>query len=117
MPAKLYPTHTFEQARRILAAWRQIESGKSYGNITPELFDENIEEVSRIMVEINALEAQLTDLRNQRDTRMISLWDKVKRIRSGIKANYGDDSSQYEMVGGTRSSERKSPVRRKTFGG
>jgi hypothetical protein len=25
----------------------------------------------------------------------------------GVKAHYGDDSSQYEMVGGTRLSDRK----------
>jgi hypothetical protein len=42
------------------------------------------------------------------------MWDKVKRVRAGVKANYGDDSSQYEMVGGTRLSERKSPTRRTT---
>jgi hypothetical protein len=42
------------------------------------------------------------------------MWDKVKRVRAGVKANYGDDSSQYEMVGGTRLSERKPPTRRIT---
>ena len=57
-------------------------------------------------------EDQLTNLRNQRDTINQSLWDKVKRARAGVKANYGDDSSQYEMVGGTRLSERKSARRR-----
>ena len=31
---------------------------------------------------------------------------------NGVKANYEDDSSQSEMVGGTRLSERKSPTRR-----
>jgi hypothetical protein len=31
----------------------------------------------------------------------------VQRVRNGVKANYGDYSSQYEMVGGTRASERK----------
>jgi len=39
-------------------------------------------------------------------------WDKVKRVRAGVKANYGDDSQQFEMVGGTRTSERKAPTRR-----
>jgi hypothetical protein len=31
-------------------------------------------------------------------------------VRSGVKAIYGDDSLQYEMVGGTRLRERKTPV-------
>jgi hypothetical protein len=37
----------------------------------------------------------------------------MKRIRSVIKGTYGDDSSQYELVGGTRLSDRK-PYRRRT---
>ena len=40
------------------------------------------------------------------------MWDKIKRVRAGVKANYGDDSQQYEMVGGTRTSERKQRVRK-----
>jgi hypothetical protein len=59
-----------------------------------------------------ALEAQITNLRNQRDELYQEMWDKVKRVRNGVKANYGDDSSQYEMVSGTRLSERKSPTRK-----
>jgi hypothetical protein len=43
---------------------------------------------------------------------MTALWDKVKRVRKGVKANYGDDSSQYEMVGGTRTSERQPRTRK-----
>lgn len=39
------------------------------------------------------------------------LWDTVKRVRARVKGIYGDDSSQYEMVGGTRLSEGKT-VRR-----
>ena len=42
------------------------------------------------------LEAQLTDKRNQRDALYTAIWDKVKRVRNGMKAIYGDDSSQYK---------------------
>jgi len=54
-----------------------------------------------------SLEVQLTEVRNQRDALQQSTWDKVKRVRAGVKGHYGDDSSQYEMVGGTRLSEGK----------
>ena len=64
---------------------------------------------------MNSLEAQLTDLRNQRDALYEAIWEKVKRIRNGVKGSYGDDSSQYEMVGGTRLSERKTPARKKAM--
>jgi hypothetical protein len=35
----------------------------------------------------------LADKRNQRAAMAVSLWDKVKRIRNGIKGLFGDDSS------------------------
>jgi hypothetical protein len=43
-----------------------------------------------------------------------SAWDKVKRARAGVKAAYGDDSSQFEMIGGTRTSDRKTRSRKVT---
>jgi hypothetical protein len=43
---------------------------------------------------------------------LTGVWDKVKRVRAGVKSIYGDDSSEWEMIGGTRLSERKSPTRR-----
>ena len=61
---------------------------------------------------MNTLDAQLTDVRNKRDELTAKIWDEVKRVRSTVKGLYGDDSSQYEMVGGTRVSERKTPVRK-----
>ena len=55
--------------------------------------------------------AQITPLEAQ----LSALWDKVKRVRNSVKGTFGDDSSQYEMVGGTRLSDRK-PARRKSTG-
>jgi hypothetical protein len=34
------------------------------------------------------------------------------RRRQAVKAAYGADSSEYEMTGGTRASERKRPTRK-----
>jgi len=65
-----------------------------------------------IQSQMNSLEAQLTNLRDQRDDLNAVIWGEVKRVRTGVKGQYGDDSPQYEMVGGTRLSERK-PVPRK----
>jgi hypothetical protein len=62
--------------------------------------------------EIRRLEKQLADKRDQRDILYNRLWDESKRILAGVKANYGDDSQQYEMVGGTRMSDRKLRTRK-----
>ena len=42
----------------------------------------------------------------------MSLWDTIKRVRATVKGAYGDDSSEYELVGGTRVSEHRRPARR-----
>ena len=82
------------------------------GGINSANLSTDIAAATQLVSQMNTLEAQLTNLRNERDTRYTELWDKLKRVRNGVKANYGDDSSQYEMVGGTRRSERKAPVRK-----
>jgi hypothetical protein len=51
-------------------------------------------------------------MRNKRDAAHLVLWDKVKRVRAGIKASFGDDLSAYEMVSGARMSERKTAAPR-----
>ncbi len=68
-----------------------------------------------VQVAINAAEAkrvELTGLMNARDDKVAAIGDVVTRIRSGFRATYGPDSSQYEQVGGTRRSERKPPKRK-----
>jgi hypothetical protein len=112
MPNKLYPTDVLEQAQSVFDAINQIDEGMSIGTVTNATLSADITQATQLVSQMNALEAQLTDMRNQRDTLYTELWDKLKRVRNGVKANYGDDSSQYEMVGGTRRSERKSPVRK-----
>ncbi len=52
-------------------------------------------------IAVNAREAARRDLRTV-----------VKRVRALVKGTYGEDSTEYELVGGTRTSERKKPVRR-----
>lgn len=116
MPAKPYPTDVIEQAQSVMNAWKQIDAALTLGNMNVETFTTQIAQTADTASQINSLETQLTNLRNQRDTQMADLWDKVKRVRTGVKSFYGDDSSQYEMIGGTRASERKAPVRKAKAG-
>lgn len=112
MTKKLYPTDVLEQAQTVLSAWNQIGATVTVGALTPTTFGADVTAAATLESEMVKLEAQLTDKRNQRDALYTTLWDKVKRVRNGMKAIYGDDSSQYEMIGGTRLSERKSPARK-----
>ncbi len=112
MSGRPFPTDVLKQAQDTLNAWNQIDAKLTIGALTPALLTTDITTATALEAEMTKLEAQLTDKRNQRDALYAQLWDKVKRVRSGVRGIYGDDSSQYEMIGGTRLSERKSPVRK-----
>lgn len=112
MTKKPYPTDVLEQAQSVANAWDQINDDMNFGDLNLPALTGDLQNAGPIQSQMDTLETQLTDLRNQRDALFSSIWDKVKRVRNGVKANYGDDSSQYEMVSGTRLSERKSPTRK-----
>jgi hypothetical protein len=112
MAGRPFPTDVVKQAQDVLSAWNQIDAKLTIGTLTPALLTTDVTAATTLESEMTKLEAQLTDKRNQRDALYTQIWDKVKRVRNGVKGIYGDDSSQYEMIGGTRLSERKSPTRK-----
>ena len=112
--AKKYPTDVLTQAQSVLSAWNQIGTTVTFGTLAPTILTADITAATTLESQLATLEAQLTSAENQRDALYAGIWDKVKRVRAGVKANFGDDSSQYEMVGGIRMSDRKSYTRRTT---
>lgn len=113
MARKRSPTDTIEQIQIALEAWKQINPELQIGTLSQTDLETQLTESRQLSVQFDALEVQLTHLRNQRDQVLWDSWQMLKRFRNGVKAIYGDDSSEYEMVGGTRMSERKSPKRSK----
>ena len=107
MAKKLYPTDTLKQARSILAAWNNIDSALKIGPLSAEDSSAELADIQAMQNKIIHLKIELLALRNERDAACIDLWDQVKRARPGFKVIFGDDSSEYEMAGGTRSSDRK----------
>lgn len=113
MSKKLYPSNLIKQAQEILTGWNQIAPVPTYGTLTTASFSTDLTAATALEAQIATLEAQLTDKRIQRDVAFKALWDKSKKVRNSVKGNFGDDSSQYKLVGGTRLSEKK-PRTRKT---
>ena len=113
MPGKTFPNDALAQAQTVLDAWKEIDEKVTFGGVTVDSLTANLTQADAIRSQMNSLEAQLTNLRDQRDALDSVIWDEVKRVRSGVKSQYGDDSPQYEMVGGTRLSERKPAARKK----
>jgi len=53
------------------------------------------------------IEDDLTSARNKVKAERHTLWEILKRVRSAVKGKFGDDSDEYERIGGTRLSERR----------
>jgi hypothetical protein len=110
-----YPVRMVGAARPymgVLDAWRQIDPALTIGELAQAALAADLSQAGPIQSQLKTLETQLTDLRNRRDALYTDMWAKLKRVRSGVKAIYGDDSSQYEMIGGTRLSDRRSSAHR-----
>ena len=112
MTKRTFPTDVLSQAQQAVVGWDEINPALTFGPVNLLALSEDVKAATPLQAEIERLEIQLGEKRDQRDILFNNMWDKVKRMRSGIKATYGDDSQQYDKVGGTRTSDRKSPVRR-----
>ena len=107
-----YPFDSVDQAKDVVQGWKTFDATFKVGDLTCAALESEVNDALSLQDQIDALEKQLTDLRNQRDTKAATIWEKVKRVRSTVKGLFGDNSSQYELVGGTRLSERKKPVKK-----
>ena len=105
--SKPYPADVLHQMNAAIASWQAIDPTLKFGDLSLEMMQSALEQGEALRNHINALETQLTDLRNQRDAVYHTSWKYINRLRDGINGYYGDDSSEYEMVGRTRLSERK----------
>ena len=111
MPRK-YPSDVLEEAQTILSAWNFVGATTTLGTLLPASISADVTASAPIEAQIASLESQLTDARNKRDALYDGLWQKLIRVRLAAKVTFGDDSSQYELFGGTRRSDRKSRARK-----
>jgi hypothetical protein len=108
-----YPGDVQDQATEALSGWKKITPPLGdLRDLNQEDMTADLAAVQPVLTQIAELDAQITDLRNKRDVICSRLWDKTKRVRSAVKGLYGDDSSEYEMVGGKRRSEHKPRTRK-----
>jgi hypothetical protein len=111
MAKKFIPTNLLEQAATIQDAWSRIDPKMTLGSLSLTALITDVGNLRGIETDLVSLENQLTALREQRNLMQKSTWDKLKGVRSMVKVVYGDDSLEYELMGGTRRSDRKSPRR------
>ena len=106
-------TATLENARHILAGLKQITPKPDFGpTITEALYEAEVSGYSDDLDAYNSGLAEVDDKSNRLDDRKQRLHDFNQRIQAAVKALYGPDSSEFELVGGLRRRDRKKRVRK-----
>src|SRR2546430_6124951 len=104
-------------ARARLAGLNKINPAPNLGpNLTPQAYQAVMDDTAAIEDSHSQLAAQMDDSSNRFDAQNDLLNDWNRRVLSAVEAQFGPDSSEYEMVGGTRKSERKKPSKKPSGG-
>lgn len=100
-----------ETARQRLAGLKSITPPPTFGPIvTLNSYEASTLSFAQKLDSYNQAVASLDDLQNGLEADENNLRELNKRILSAVEAQYGPDSSEYELAGGTRASERKKPA-------
>jgi len=113
MPSKYPPDTVIADSEQIARVWAENPTF-SLGEVTLANLQSRLEELRQKRNRIETLRTELTAHVNDLNAKTSQLADINTRARSGFRATYGPDSSQYEQAGGTRRSERKRPARKET---
>ena len=100
-----------QEAHAIKEALEQMSEGVPVGISASEMSD-RIAALEAIISELDKENAKTTQLVNSKGEVAQRVSDYVVQVRSVVKGISGPDSSEYEMVGGTRLSERKKPKKK-----
>lgn len=101
------------ESEQIARVWTENPTF-SLGEITLAGLQTKIKDTQEKRNQVETLRTQLTALTNDLKVQINELASITTRARSGFRAVYGPDSTQYEQAGGTRASERKRPSKKKT---
>ena len=103
-----------EKANICLAAVKSIDSALDLGSdITVPNYEAVINTLSTKLNTYNTALSTIDDLYNECISQIEIVKDWNERILTGVATKYGKNSSQYEMAGGKKKSERKKPTPKK----
>jgi hypothetical protein len=106
--ARLKRTSTvLDTAHKRLSGLKGITGANLGPNLTETIYQAKVDGFTALLDAYNQKIAELDQLQNELKAAEAELNDFNRRILSAGEAQYGADSSEYEMLGGTRKSERK----------
>jgi hypothetical protein len=112
MPKKSSIDDVIADGERIIRVWTDNPTF-ALGEVTLAQLETMLTDLRTLRGQIEDSRFQLTQLVNQSNDKLAAIGNVTTRARSGFRAFFGPDSTQYEQAGGTRASERKRPTARK----
>ena len=106
MPTYSNPADVVADADNILKVW-SVNAEFKLKDVTLGQFQQDRDDLANLLAELKRKDDEMTPLRNRRDDLTAKINSACTRARSGIKGYFGEDSTEYELAGGTRASERK----------
>ena len=102
-----------DTGRQRLAGLKSITPPPDFGpNLKVANYETQLNGFSDKIDKYNGLLSTLDELQNELDADEGELRTMNTRMLAASESHYGPDSSEYEMVGGKRRSERKRPTRK-----
>ena len=114
MATKVSPDLVLSDSTGIEKVWKAnptMTLGKDDQKVTIADYQGVKQDLTDRNAAIEELRHQLNGLLDQRDDVAVKLSGYNTRARSAIRGIFGPDSAEYDQAGGTRSGERKKPVR------
>jgi hypothetical protein len=100
------------QANQLLRVW--AENPKlALGDLTKGQFSDTVAAFTSARTEVDDLRNQLTRAINDLNAKAAEILAITVRARSVARGQFGPNSTQYEQLGGTRTSDRKPRTKKK----
>lgn len=114
---KLARIKEYDLAKTRLAALKSIDANLDLGNgMTVANYEKSITDFTGMLSQYNTALSTVDDLYNKCIAGIAELNGLSERMLSGVGFKFTKDSSEYEMAGGTRKSERKKRTPKKPKG-
>jgi len=110
---KLVRVLDLDKSKARLAAVKSIDPALDLGNnVTVANYEAEVEKLTIKLSVYNTALSTVDDLYNACIAQLNVIRDWNERILSGVATKYGKNSSEYEMAGGVKKSERKRPAKK-----
>ena len=111
---KLARIKEYDKAKTRLAALKSIDPALDLGNgMVIGNYQKSVDNFTGLLTQYNTALSTVDDLYNQCNLGLLDVKDFSERMLAGVASKYGKNSSEYEMAGGTRKTERKKTVVKK----